>query len=297
MKIIDKTPWQDENGEISIFTRIQATFRHGLNWYGDLEAQKAVMAQLNQSLEKGFVLIRNFTLPRSEIIIPLILIGPGGIQVIDVTNAKGYFEAKGDQWNIINGKSSKPAPVNYISRIVKLAKAFEKYLEINKLNPPGAVEPVLIASDPGAQVESVRPAARVVRSDAIRQYAGSLIQARPVFQPGAAFEFADQIIDPRLRKREEAPAKPVSRAQAIFNSSESAGDFNANDLGFEFEETQEKEVSQPQQTSAPVRSRKPAAKTSPTLGMTRPQLMIFVAMFIVECIILTVFSYLLYTLP
>jgi len=293
MKIIDKTPWQDANGEINIITRIQGTFRYGFNWYGELEAQKAVIAQLNQPLEKGFVLIRNFKLPNSEIVIPIILIGPGGIQVIEVTNAKGVFEAKGDQWNIVSGKNSKPAPVNYIDRVTKLTRAFQKYLDINKFDLPAPVDPVLIASDPGAQVDSIRPSARVVRSDAIRQYAGSLLQANPVFQPGGAFQLADHIIDPSLRKNDQAPAKPVSRAQAIFNASETTKDFNPNDLGFEFEEEND-EVVQPQQKISPSRG---GAKAPLILGMTRPQFAVFIAMFIIECIILAAFSYLIYALP
>jgi len=290
MKIIDKTPWQDVGGEINIVTRIQGTFRYGFNWYGELEAQKAFIAQLNKPLEKGFVLIRNFKLPNSEIIIPIILIGPGGLQVIQVTDEKGEFEAKGDQWNVISGGTTRPAPVNYISRVLKLTRAFEKYLEINKLTIPAPVESVLIASNPGAQVESTRPAARIVRSDAILQFAGSLTQARPLFQPGAVFELADQIIDPSLRKKDQPPVKPVSRAQAIFNASEATKDFNPNDLGFDFEGEADDEQQQKRTSSGMVKPRR-------ILGMTIPQLAIFIVMFLVECIILAVFSYLLFALP
>lgn len=102
MKIIDKTPFQDVSGKISVVGRTQGTLKYGLNWFPELEAQKVVIAQLDRTLEKGFVLIRNFTLPNIEVVIPLILIGPGGVSVIYVTQVKGQFEAKGDQWNIVN---------------------------------------------------------------------------------------------------------------------------------------------------------------------------------------------------
>ena len=82
MKIIDKTPLQDAKGQISLPARVQGTLKYGLNWYAELEAQKAAIAQLDRILEKGAVLIRNFTLPNSEIVIPLILISTGGISVI-----------------------------------------------------------------------------------------------------------------------------------------------------------------------------------------------------------------------
>ena len=197
MKIIDKTPLQDANGNISIIARVQGTLKYGLSWFAELEAQKTVIAQLDRLLEKGFVLIRNFTLPNSEIVIPIILIGAGGIWVIYVTKVKGNFEAKGDQWNTVNndGKSL-PASINYINRVAQLATVFQKYLKIQKVEMPNPVEAVLIAADPGAQIDSVRPMVRVVRSDAIKQFASSLLQARPVWRTDFIHELADRIIDP-----------------------------------------------------------------------------------------------------
>ncbi|MDO8754756.1 MAG: NERD domain-containing protein, partial [Anaerolineales bacterium] len=240
MKIIDKTTLQDKKGNISIIARIQGTLKYGWNWYAELEAQKAVIAQLSRTLEKGFVLIRNFTLPDSEIVIPLILVGGGGIFVIYVTNAKGFFEAKGDQWNTISSGRSQPARINYLGRVAQLTRAFQKYLEIHKFKLSTNVEPVLIASDPGAQIESLRPIARVVRSDAIRQFAASLLQAPANLSLGRVYDLADQIIDPSLRKEAipaaEYPEDPISRAHAIFNASNSSKPINPNDLGLEFED-------------------------------------------------------------
>ncbi len=69
MKLIDKTPLQDDKGNISFVARVQGTLKYGLNWSAELEAQKTVIAQLDRQLEKGFILIRNFTLPNSEIVL------------------------------------------------------------------------------------------------------------------------------------------------------------------------------------------------------------------------------------
>ena len=246
MKLIDKTPLQDAEGNINIIARVQGTLKYGLSWFGELEAQKAVIAQLNRSLEKGFVLIRNFTLPNSEIVIPIILIGAGGIWVIYVTQSKGHFEAKGDQWNTIDSDGkAQPAGINLISRVSKLTGAFQKYLKIQQVDMPNPVESVLIAADPGAQIESLRPIARVVRSDAIKQFASSLLQVRPIWRADFIHELADRLIDPRppaelkpVKPPElvEAGQQPAARAKAIFNASEQVSPFNTNDLGFEFEE-------------------------------------------------------------
>lgn len=302
MRIIDKTPLQDENGEINIIARIQGTLKYGLNWYGELEAQKMVIAQLDRLLEKGFVLIRNFTLPNSEIVIPIILIGAGGIWVIHVTNAKGYFEAKGDQWNTVSNGRSQPASINLLSRVSRVARVFQKYLDLNKFNLPVAVEPILLASDPGAQIESVRPVARVVRSDALKQFAASLIQARPVISVGAIYDLADQILDPSLRKtaepqKPEPENQPANRARAIFNSPNTDDVFNPANLGFEFEE--EVGAEQPVPVQPVPEQRKPQQRPAPAksgliLGMSRTQLIMLAVMLLVECCVLIGFAFLLF---
>jgi len=238
MKIIDKTSLQDANGNINIIARVQGTLKYGLSWFSELEAQKTVIAQLDRVLEKGFVLIRNFTLPNSEIVIPIILLGAGGVWVIYVTNAKGNFEAKGDQWNTVNndGKAL-PANINYISRVAQLGTVFQKYLKIQKVEMPNPVEAVLIAADPGAQIDSVRPVVRVVRSDAIKQFASSLVQARPLWRTDFIRELADRIIEP-TPPEELKPITPIP-AQSLSQRDGSASEHDnpfASELGFAFED-------------------------------------------------------------
>ncbi len=303
MKILDKTPLQDENGNISIIARVQGTLKYGLNWYAELEAQKTVIAQMDRMLEKGFVLIRNFTLPNSEIVIPLILVGPSGIFVIFVTQVKGQFEAKGDQWNTVNTDgTSLPARRNLVDLIAKLSRAFQKYLENQKINLQVPVEPILIASDPGAQIDSVRPIVRVLRSDAIKQFSGSLLQARPVLRTDSIYDLADRIVAPRspeellLTPAVDIGEKPASRAQAIFNASDPSKEFNPNELGFSFEDGTESDAAALQAKREPNPARplprpKPApAKKKPLGGMTKMQLALLIGMFVIECCVVVGFG-------
>jgi hypothetical protein len=309
MRIIDKTPLQDANGEIGIGARIQGTLKYGLNWHAELEAQKAVIGQLDRLLEKGFVLIRNFTLPNSEIVVPSILIGSGGIWVIYITNVKGYFEAKGDQWNEVRVGRAQPARINLLSRVSQLTRAFQKYLEVQKFDLPVVVESILIASDPGAQIESLRPVARVVRSDAIKQFATSLMQTRPVLAVGTIYDLADQIIDPSLRKLKQQPAapeegqaQPAERARVIFDASERSGEFNPNDLGFAFEDEDPQQVqSLMGQTGHnpaehPRSSAQPARAAKGFLGMSAMQVGLLAVLGLVEICILAGFAYVLFFL-
>ena len=303
MKIIDKTPLQDAKGSISVTARVQGTLKYGLSWYGELEAQKAVIEQLERLLEKGFVLIRNFTLPNSEIVIPMILIGVGGIWVIYVTKEKGHFEAKGDQWSTVdNTGKAVPASINFIDRVTKLAAVFQRYLKIQKFEIPNPVEPVLIAADPGAQIESVRPAVRVVRSDAIKQFANSLLQARPVWRSDFVHEVAERIVNPRPPKDLEPMVPSPAPEQINPRGGTSA---QADELGFAFEESESQPKPAPQIQQRPGGPRPvPARKQAPIkrapgkkkfLGLGNTQIILLAVLSTIGCCIVSGFAYYIYT--
>jgi hypothetical protein len=294
MKIIDKTPLHDEKGQLSVVGRIQGTLKYGLSWTAELEAQKAVVAQFGRIFDKGYVLIRNFTLPNSEIVIPIILLGPGGVHVIHITTVKGFFEAKGDQWNTVTNGVSQPAAINLLLRVSRFARAVQVYLERINVDLKTSVEPILITIDPGAHVESMRPVARVVQSDAIKQFAGSVLQARPVWRLDYAYSLADIIIDPAPPDQRQPVSPPEiqtpgDRAQAIFDAST---DSNADNLGFGFDE--EVSVSN---NSRSVQSRGPrsgprAAQKGKIMGLTTSQLILLGAFFLCEIVMVGVGAFL-----
>lgn len=285
MRIIDKTKEQDKGGNINFLARIQGTLKYGLNWYPELEAQSVVISQLNRLIEKSFVLIRNFTLPGIEVVIPIILLGPGSISIIFVTPLKGHFEAKGREWNVINNKSSAPASKNIIELLFRLTRAFEKYLETNNIRVEAPIESVLIASNPGAQIDSLRPAARIVRSDAIKQFATTLLQTPPMIRPDSVYVLAEKILDPKS-ETDETPAsqpdpRPVSRAQAIFNASA--------------EDTLQNQVPQNLIEPSPAQ---PLPKPNPqkARGMSQSQIILLAVMGLLECCILAAGIYVLFYL-
>ncbi len=307
MKIIDKTPFQNEQGQIELMGRVQGTLKYGGNWYPELEAQKTVIEQLGLVLEKGFVLLRNFNLPGSEIIVPILLIGVNGLTVIYVTHLKGRYEAKGDEWNRLDQGRSLPDRANLVNRVVRLARATQVYLERQGITVPGSVTPVLMAAYPGLQIETMRPVARVVMSDAIKQFAGSLLQGRPALRPEQVYDLADRITNPiDLRGVEPVPAaaptptpapaptanQPAgSRARAIFDAAQSAPAFDPSDLSFALEDENagpagdlrsglmETSPSQPLRAPAAARGRR-------VLGMKPFQLGCLGLMALVECLVL-----------
>jgi hypothetical protein len=179
---------------------------------------------------------------------------------------------------------------------MKHARAVQKHLEAQKFNLTTPVEAVLIATDPGAHIDSMRPAIRVVMSDAIKHYAGSLLQMRPIWRNDFVYDLADRLVDPHpieeAKPAAPAPAdgQPVSRAKAIFNASETSQNFNANELGFAFEDGQAPSNAQavPQsllETNPSRQLPRPKADVNKgkILGLSNRQLILLVGMLIVEC--------------
>lgn len=301
MKVFDKTPLQNEKGEIGPLQRLQGTLKYGFSWYPELEAQKIIIAQLDRAFEKGFALIRNMTLPGSQIVEPIILIGLPGIYVIYVTPLSGFYEAKGDQWNVVNNGRASPAPINLMSRAARLARALQVYLERQGVSLPAPVEPVLIASSPAMHIDSMRPVVRVVMSDAVKQFAASLLQAQPVLKSQFVYDLADRIVTPRPKTSPEQPqpaappaaprteAQQPSRAQAIFRAAEEAKPFDPADLSFAFDENAETGVPQNLRETSPSQ---PLPRSAPKRGgMSMMQWLVLGGMLLVECCVLAGFGY------
>ncbi len=215
MKIIDKTPFQNEKGQSGLVQRIQGMWEFGAAWQTELDAQRTVINQLERVLEKGFTLIRNLRLENSQIVEPLILIGPPGVFVIYVTPISGFYEAKGDQWNVVKNDRREPAPINLMARVAQLARALQVYLNRQNMYLPGMFEPVLVASNPAVHIDQLRPLTRVVMSDAVKQFAVGLMQSRPVLKAPEITELVDHIVRPHPKTAgEELGFEAVKAAEA-----------------------------------------------------------------------------------
>lgn len=259
MKLIDLTPFQEENGQISLVNRLQGTLKYGFAWYANMEGQKKVLALLNRGLENRYTLIRNAELGTSGIVLPLILIGPSGVCVIEVTALSGSYQARGDEWGTLSNGRFQPAQINLIRTTARYAKVLQTYFEKQGVALPAPVEPILISANPGLHVESVRPNIRVVLTDAIDRFAAGLTNARPVMNAQLVNEFVERIQKPRSPKkqgqddevvqdafslRETPRGKPsaeASRMRSILNAPKSdaliekeSGD--ASELSFAFDE-------------------------------------------------------------
>jgi hypothetical protein len=314
MKTIDKTPLLDEKGNLGFSERIQGMFRYGFNWPNELQAQRAIITFFDRQLEKGYTLIRNLTLGQSGIMIPMIVLGPAGIFVIQITYLRGRFQAKGDSWNVASGDRFKPADVNLIQQTARMARALQVFIERQGVKVPVGIEPVLIAGDPGLFIESERPTIKVMMIDGIKPFVSGLATGRPALSAEAVHEFTERILNPRPARKEpglppvpELQAAPgpnepagqgVSRARAIFNAAEEAKPFNPADFDFAMEEDQPptEEMPAAPREAGPEKSR---GQVQPNrrriLGMTPIQFIVLAALGL--CLICVLVVGIVYVIP
>jgi hypothetical protein len=314
MKIIDKTPLLNEKGELGIVQRVQGILKYGFNWPSELDAQKAIVTFFDRQLEKGYTLIRNMTLGASGIVVPIILLGPAGIYVIHVTYLRGRFEARGNTWNEEAGESYKPAEVNLFQRTSRMAYAVKAFIERQGVKVPVPIEPVLISANPGLHIESVKPAIKVMMIDGIKSFVSGLSNGTPVLRAEAVHEFTERIVNPRPPRKSAAsvsgpgvsavteektqPPQNVSRARAIFSAAEEVKPFDPADFDFEMvEEEAAMEAMTPsvEESNPAIPLPRPASQAKRVLGMTRPQLIIIIAMAIALLCILAIFAYILFS--
>ena len=101
MKTIDLTPYQADSPVTSVLKMIQGTLTHGWSWYQTRQSQEELIPSLDSVFSDECVLLRNVNLPKAGQPIPLILITPAGIVVINPKNKKGFFREERKKWEVM----------------------------------------------------------------------------------------------------------------------------------------------------------------------------------------------------
>lgn len=214
MKIIDKTPFFNERGEISLTNRARAVMKFGRSWLSEMEAQKSVMPVFEKNLDRKFTLLRNVSLPVLDAPIPFILIGPPGVFVIYITDLVGMFRAKGDLWATVSGNALKPEKVNLLTRTEQLAQVVHIHLQRQGFKDIASVEAILLCANPAIHVDSVRPIIRVVMRDALERFTISLSEAIPLLTLDKVHRITD-LITINTPEKEEQPGKNIQEDVAV----------------------------------------------------------------------------------
>ena len=308
MKIIDHTPYLSENGEISFTNQILAALKFGYSWYPEIKSQQVVIEILNNNLAKGYTLLRNITLPGSKATIPLILVGPAGVNVIFVTNLKGNYEAKGDNWSLIEGNKVQTTQSNLLVITSRMARAIQRYLDKQGIEISN-VDGILVAADPGMHIDSVRPIVRVVLSDAIEHFAVTLNNSSASLDSGLAQIIIRQLTELKINEQQassvvQSPiidtALPLGEKDPI--PVPEIGEllpWSGDDLGFEFSEDHAQDhekpfSSLPEPYVEPPQDRKSNLVNSKPLHFDKKQWILLIAFGVVEIIILMIFLWLIF---
>jgi hypothetical protein len=197
MKVNDRSEFRDEEGAISLENRIQGTIQHGLGWYGMMQAQEFVTQRLEKNLDKEHTLLLNVHIPNTMLIVPLILLSPQGVKVIEPSPVRGVFRAKGEEWLKFDGRGRrfKRTQPNLQSRVVQMAKVVHLYLQDQGYAMPD-VEAVLVFINPRTHVDQTSARARIVQADAIEHFAANLKQAHQIMDQEDIRALTEVLINP-----------------------------------------------------------------------------------------------------
>lgn len=278
MVTIDKTPFREKTGEIGLVGLLQGTLKYGPTWQSRIKAQDVVIAIIEKQLDSNFALLRNVTLPNTEIDLPLVLIGPPGVYLINVTHERGVYRAKDDEWGTMIGDRFVPARINQITRTATFGRVLQTYLDRQGFKNAVIVEPILMAADPGMQIESTRPAVRVVMSDALERFAASLSQARSMIDEPLGKSVVRSILVGK-----PADVIPTAQPESVADNLSSFGSFGFDDENAPEQTDKQQatewlenlgEPSTPKQAEpqTPAKPKKAAKKRSGPLGLTTGQL-------------------------
>lgn len=218
MKIIDKTPFKPEDeSEIDILGKIQLMFKYGFAFPKELDSQAVIIDAFEKSLPRSSVLLRNVTLPELGVMLPLVLLCPAGVFLINTVYEKGVYQAREREWGRMSGQNFSPDKVNLVDRTARMARALQVYLDRQGFQGMLTVEPILMATDPGIHIETVRPAVRVVMMDALDRFAASMTQARAVLTPEFAASLTHVILTGKGGKSQSEPVETETEDLSAFS--------------------------------------------------------------------------------
>jgi hypothetical protein len=202
MKILDYSPINAETNPLKkIQAHIQGILRYGFAWENDLKAQELVINLFKNRLDRSYTALRHLVIQDADIYIPLILVGPPGITMVNVKSNKGVFRARGDAWLEMDRKTHKyqTAQENLIGKTQILGKVLDTYLSKKNQSHPG-IQTALLLANPGAHVEASRPSVRIVRIDGVDRFVSGLVQENEVLPAADAQAVVDALAQAMARE-------------------------------------------------------------------------------------------------
>jgi hypothetical protein len=154
---------------------------YGYSWQQSRKNQAELVEILGSVLGNECVLLRDVNIPKVNRPIPLVLITPATVMVINPKSQQGFFRAEGKHWGELGRNDQyQPAANNLIRETWLYQKTIEGYFKQHNFTAP-MDRGVMIFVSPETVVESIRPRVRIIQADGIKNFARELSIAKPVF--------------------------------------------------------------------------------------------------------------------
>ena len=151
-----------------------------------------IIARFTRGLNNRYVMVRDLPTGDGEDCFPLILVGPTGLILINVSYVEGSFKAQDDTW-LEAGKGTQryiPGKVNLIQQSLDYAQKLDQLLTKHEKAHPEVV-PVLVLTNPAVKLESQTPAIRIVLADGIDSLISAIQKSEEVLGPSEINYLAD----------------------------------------------------------------------------------------------------------
>ena len=195
MIIRDLSPIPYNEGKLSVAERAKAIMQFGSSWPADMKSQEMLARSLARSLDNSHTLLRNLKIPEPDVIVPLLLISPQGITMLYNNPVRGVFRAQGNTWKIMSGsgRSFQAAKPNLILRTQLLTRGVETFLAQHGYGDL-SLEGILVFTDSGTHVDTIRPDVRIVQLDALERFSAQLSGGDPVMGQERRFKLVEMLV-------------------------------------------------------------------------------------------------------
>ncbi len=208
MRIIDLSKYQAEPGISGMLKNLRGSLSYGYSWNQSRKSQEELAEILGSVLGNECVLLRDVNIPKVTRPIPLVLITPAVLLVINPKSVQGFFRAEGKRWEELGRNNEyRLASNNLIRETWLYHKTIEGYYKQHNFSAP-MDRGVMIFVSPETVVESIRPRVRVVQADGIKNFARELSISKPVFSDRDFREAVKLLTNPRLPLKEKKPKIP-----------------------------------------------------------------------------------------
>lgn len=218
MRTLDQSKYQSESGTGGFLLNLQGMFSYGWSWQQSRKSQEELIEILGSVLGNDCVLIRDVEIPRVGRPIPLVLLTPSCLLVINPKSQQGFYRAEGKRWEELGRDDEyRLAQRNLIRETWLYQKTIEGYLKQHNFSAP-TKRGVMIFVSPETVVESIRPRVRVIQADGIKNFARELSIAKPIFSDIDFRTVINLLTNPRLpeiTKKKKAPLPPVDATPVI----------------------------------------------------------------------------------